>query len=68
MKSKRKLTQKEKMPPGKEKPPKPQPGSSVSEREAEEDLTVKQEERDADNDVLAPDGEPDLKKEPPPLF
>ena len=68
MKTKKKTTQEEKMPPGKEKAPKPQPGSSVPNRAGESEEPTKPEEHESDDEVLAPDGVPEPKKKPTPLF
>jgi hypothetical protein len=73
MKPKKQSTQEGKMPPGKEEAPKPQPGKATNKPVGGDDSSVKPEgqepeEHAADNEVIAPDGEPDPKKEPAPLF
>jgi len=55
------------MPPGKEKAPKPNPAAVTDEPEKEQ-TAVKPEERKTDDQVIAPDGKPESKKEPEPLF
>jgi hypothetical protein len=68
MKPKKKPAQEAKMPPGKEKAPKPQPGSAPAKPAGADDSPIRPQEHEADNEALAPDGELGSKKEPPPLF
>ena len=73
MKTKKKTAQDEKTPPGKEKAPKPQPGTPTKKPAGADDSSAKPEDQEpegdsAHNEIIAPDGEPELKKEPPPLF
>lgn len=56
------------LPPGKVKAPKLRPVSAPTEPPAEADPPANADEQKTDNQVIAPDGEPETKQEPAPLF
>jgi hypothetical protein len=54
--------------PGKEKAPKPRLAPAPTKPAGDDDAPARPEEREADDEVIAPDGEPEPKKNPTPLF
>jgi hypothetical protein len=68
MKNQKKDVRKGERPPGKEKAPTPRPAPSSVEPTGEDETLPKPKERDADDKVIAPDGEPEPKKKRTPLF
>jgi hypothetical protein len=68
MKNKKKYVRKDEKPPGKEKAPKPRPAPAPAKPASDDDATGGPEEREADDKVIAPDGEPVLKKKLAPHF
>ena len=68
MKTKKQRTKKSGMPPGKAKAPKPRSVTGPAKPADHDKTTLEPGEQKTPDQVIAPDGEPQPKKEPEPLF